>query len=150
MSTRLHTPLAALAAAALVAGFSSEVSAASGQVDLKMAKAGVIIGGTSGTGTLRFRGRTYPLLINGASGGFTFGGSDAVLTGRISNIRRASDIQGPYNAASWGGAIGAGQQTITLTNQNGAVLQLNGTLTGLMVNADTGSMQIQMAGRPHR
>ena len=145
MDLRLHTTIAALAATALIAGLASTASAASGTVNLTVAKGGFVIGGSSGTGTLQFKRRTYPLVISGMSGGFTFGGSEARLTGRIANIRRPTDIEGAYNSATGGAAIGyQGQQSITLSNANGAVLQLSGTLTGLMVNADLGGMSIQL------
>ncbi len=94
MDLRLHTTIAALAATALIAGLASTASAASGTVNLTVAKGGFVIGGSSGTGTLRFKRRTYPLVISGMSGGFTFGGSEARLTGRIANIRRPTDIEG--------------------------------------------------------
>lgn len=148
MNPRLHTAIAAFAATALIAGLPSTASAANGTVNLTVAKGGFIVGGSSGAGTLRFKRRTYPLVISGMSGGFTFGGSEARLTGRIANIRRPTDIEGTYSSATGGAAIGTqGQQSITLRNENGAVLQLNGTLSGLMVNADLGGMSIQMQRR---
>jgi hypothetical protein len=148
MNLRLHTTIAALASTALIAGLASTASAASGTVNLTVAKGGFVIGGSSGAGTLRFKRRTYPLVVGGMSGGFTFGGSEARLTGRIANIRRPTDIEGTYTSATGGAAIGyQGQQSITLSNERGAVLQLNGTQTGLMVNADLGGMSIQLQRR---
>jgi hypothetical protein len=145
MNLRLHTTIAALAATALIAGLSSTASAASGMVNLTVAKGGFVVGSSSGTGTLRFKRRTYPLVISGMSGGFTFGGSEAILAGKIANIRRPTDIEGAYRSTTGGAAIGyQGQQSITLSNDRGAVLQLNGTQTGLMVNADLGGMSIQL------
>jgi hypothetical protein len=145
MNHHLHTTIAALAATALIAGLASTASAASGTVNLTVAKGGFIIGGSSGSGTLRFKRRTYPLVISGMSGGFTIGGSEARLTGRIANIRRPTDIEGAYSSATGGAAIGyQGQQSITLSNDKGAVLQLNGTQSGLMLNADLGGMSIQL------
>jgi hypothetical protein len=145
MRTRLHFAITALAATALVAGLPSNAPAASGVVNLTVAKGGVIIGGSSGTGTLRFKRRTYPLVVGGVSGGFTFGGSEARLAGRIANIRRPTDIEGSYSSTTGGATIGnQGEQSITLSNEKGVVLQLKGTLTGLMVNADVGGMTIQL------
>jgi hypothetical protein len=145
MNLRLHATIAALAATALFAALSSTASAASGTVNLTVAKGGFVIGGSSGAGTLRFKRRTYPLVISGMSGGFTFGGSESRLTGKIANIRRPSDIEGSYTSATGGAAIGyQGQQSITLSNEKGAVLQLTGTQAGLMLNADLGGMSIQL------
>ena len=145
MYPRLNFAITALAATALMAGLSSNAEAASGMVNMTVAKGGVIIGGSSGSGTLRFMRRTYPLVIGGVSGGFTFGGSEARLAGRIANIRRPADIEGSYTTTTGGATIGnQGEQSITLSNEKGVVLQLKGTLPGVMVNADVGGMTIRL------
>jgi hypothetical protein len=110
----------------------------------------MVIGGTNGTGTMRLRGRTYPLVVSGVSCCFTFGGSQAVLNGKIANVSRASDIEGSYSASSAGATIGQGQQAITLTNAKGAMLQLTGAQSGLMLNVDLGGMTVQLAPPPQR
>src|SRR5262245_23403407 len=125
MYLRVSTITAALAAAALVAGLSTS-QAATGNVNLTVAKGGVAIGATNGTGTMRLRGRVYPLVVSGVSCCFTFGGSQANLSGTIANVSRATDIEGSYSASSGGLTIGQGQQSIMLTNGKGAVLQLTG------------------------
>ena len=137
--------MAALAATVLIAGLPANASAATGTVNLTVSKGGVVIGGSSGTGTLRFKRRTYPLGIGGMSWGFTFGGSEARLAGQVANIRRPTDIEGTYSAATGGATIGnQGRQTIRLRNEKGALLELTGTLAGLMVNADVGGMSVRL------
>ncbi len=144
MFVRATTAL--LAACFLVATLPSAAPAATGAVNLTVSKAGVVLSGSSGTGTLKFKRRTYPLVISGMSWGFTIGGSEARLVGRIANIRRPTDIEGTYSAAAGGATIfDQGQQSVTLTNEKGAVLQLTGTLRGLMINADVGGIAIQLA-----
>ena len=54
----------------------------------------------------------------------------------MSHISRPSDVEGVYGAAGAGAAIGTGARAIVLTNEKGAVLELSGRETGLMVNAD--------------
>src|SRR5215813_9303276 len=71
----------------------------SGSVRFNVIKAGFVIGGSAGRGTLVFHGRRYPLSIGGVSYGFTFGGSATDFVGRVSNIRRPSDVNGVYGAA---------------------------------------------------
>ena len=65
-----------------------------------------------------------------------FGGSKTVLRGRVSHIRRPSDVAGIYGAGGAGAALGAGVRAIVLTNEKGAVLTLSGRQVGLMANAD--------------
>jgi hypothetical protein len=144
----LKTFLRAICAAVLtlvVAGLSSTARADSGTVRLNFIKAGFVIGGAAGSGTLTFRGRTYRLSIGGLSYGFTFGGSQTWLRGRVSNIFRPSDIEGVYGAAGAGGTIIRGPQAIVLANQRGAVLELSGVQTGLMVNLDLSGMGLSLA-----
>ena len=116
----------------------------SGSVVLTVYKAGWIIGGSGGYGTLTFRGRSYPLSVGGIDYGLVFGGSKTVLRGRVSNIYRPSDVAGVYGAAGAGIAVGRGARAIVLTNQKGAVLELTGHQVGLMANADLSGLAITM------
>jgi lipid-binding SYLF domain-containing protein len=141
MRSSLRVALVALAA--LLAASASAV-ADSGTVRISFVKAGWVIGGSVGSGTLTFRGRTYPLSIGGLSYGFTFGASQTDLHGRVSNIFRPSDIEGVYGAGGAGAAVLRGAQAIVLTNQKGAVLQLSGSQTGLMVNLDLSGMAVSL------
>ena len=88
-------------AAMLGVGLHSAI-ADSGNIALTVYKGGWIIGGSAGSGALYFRGRTYGLGVGGLDYGLVFGGSKTVLRGRVSNIRRASDVAGVYAAAGAG------------------------------------------------
>src|SRR5215813_6041044 len=116
----------------------------SGSVRFNVIKAGFVIGGSAGRGTLVFHGRRYPLSIGGVSYGFTFGGSATDFVGTVSNIRRPSDVNGVYGAAGAGVAVGPGAGAIVLTNQNGAVLRLAGRQAGLIVAADLNGLVISL------
>lgn len=133
-----------VALVAMLAAGLSPARADSGTVRISFLKAGWVIGGNVGSGTLTFRGRTYPLTVGGMSYGFTFGGSQTNLRGTVSNIFHPSDIEGVYGAAGAGATVIRGPQAIVLTNQKGAVLQLSGTQTGLMVNLDVSGMALTL------
>jgi hypothetical protein len=126
----------ALISFAALVGVSSAALADSGWVTLTIYKAGWIIGGSGGSGTLTFHGRRYPLSTGGLDYGLVFGGSRTVLRGRVRNIDRPSDVAGVYGAAGAGLAVGSGARAIVLTNQKGAVLELTGRQVGLLANAD--------------
>jgi hypothetical protein len=143
MSFTLRVALVALLAFA-GAGLPSASYADSGTVTLTIYKAGWIIGGSGGGGTLTFRGRSYGLSTGGLDYGLVFGGSKTVLHGRVSNINRPSDIAGVYGAAGAGLAVGGGARAIVLTNQKGAVLELSGRQFGLMANADLSGLAITL------
>jgi hypothetical protein len=131
----------ALAVCALVV-LDSQAMAGSGSVRLRIFKAGIIIGGSAGEGTLTFQGRRYPLSVGGLSYGFTFGASETRFRGTVSNIRRASDVAGVYAQAGAGAAAVKGAQAVVLTNQNGAVLQLAGEQTGIIVSLDLSGLAL--------
>src|SRR4051812_48448521 len=137
---------AALVALTALMGLSlsSAAMADSGTIRITVIKAGWVIGGSAGSGTLYFHGRAYPLSVGGIDYGILFGASKTDLQGRVSNIRRPSDVAGVYGAAGAGLAIGAGARAIVLTNQKGAVLELAGRQVGLMANADLSGLAITM------
>ena len=131
-----------LALAAMLASLASPARADEGTVTIQFFKAGWVIGGAYGKGVLSFRGEQYLLKVGGLSYGFTFGGSQTSLAGRVRNIRRVEDVNGVYGAGSAGAAIIKGGQAIVLTNQNGAILELSGTQTGLIVNLDLSGLAL--------
>jgi hypothetical protein len=126
------------------ASFSSAAYADSGTIRINVLKGGWFIGASGGSGTLYFHGQRYPLSIGGLSAGLVFGASQTYLSGRVSHIQRPSDVAGVYGAAGVGAAVGRGVRGIVLTNEKGAVLELSGRQTGLMVNADLSGMAISL------
>jgi hypothetical protein len=122
--------------------FTTAADADSGGISFSVIKAGIIIGGSAGSGTLSFHGRQYPLAIGGLSYGFTFGASETHFRGTVSNIRGPGDVSGVYAAGNVGAALGRGAQAIVLTNQHGAVLELTGSSVGAIVSADLNGLVI--------
>ena len=141
MLSSLRVTLVALVA---MLAMSFSALADSGTVRISFVKAGWVIGGSIGSGTLTFRGRTYPLSIGGLSYGFTFGASQTNLHGRVSNIFHPSDVEGVYGAGSAGAAVIRGPQAVILTNQKGAVLELAGSQAGLIVNLDLSGLALSL------
>ncbi len=144
LSNTVRAAVVALTAVSAVA-LTSSAYADSGRISFKVVKAGFVIGGSGGSGTLTFRGKRYPVSIGGISYGFTFGASETRFHGTVSNIRRASDVAGVYAQAGAGAALGrAGAQAIVLTNQNGAVLTLTGNQRGAIVSADLSGLALSV------
>ena len=123
---------------------SSASYADSGSIRLTIYKAGFVIGGSGGSGTLSFHGTTYGLSAGGLDYGLVFGGSKTELRGRVSHITRPSDVAGVYAAAGAGLAVGTGARAIVLTNQKGAVLELSGKELGLLANLDLSGLAITL------
>ena len=142
LSSAIRAALVALTVTGM--GLATAAYADSGTIRFNVLKAGIVIGGSGGTGTLVFHGRRYPLAIGGVSYGFTFGASATDFVGTVSNIRSPSDVNGVYGAAGAGAAVGRGAGAIVLTNQNGAVLTLSGHQAGLIVAADLNGLAISL------
>jgi hypothetical protein len=115
-----------------------------GTISFSVIKAGFIVGGSGGSGTLTFHGKSYRLGIGGISYGFTFGASETRFHGTVSNISRPSDVSGVYAAGNVGAAVGRGAQAIVLTNHKGAVLALTGSSVGAIVSADLNGLAISV------
>jgi len=142
-SFEFRTALIALIAM-VGASVSSVAHADSGLIRISVVKGGWVIGASGGSGTLTFHGQQYRLSIGGLSAGIVFGASQTYLSGRVSHISKPSDVEGVYGAGGAGAAIGVGAQVIVLTNEKGAVLELSGRQTGLMVNADLSGLAITL------
>ena len=138
-----RTILAAVVAV-MAASVSFAAHADSGTIRISVLKGGWFIGASGGRGTLTFHGRQYRLSIGGLDAGLVFGASQTYLSGTVSNIFRPSDVAGVYGAGGAGAAVGTGVRAIVLTNEKGAVQQLSGRQTGLMLNADLSGLAISL------
>ena len=143
ISSGFRVGLVALMALAGVS-LSSVAKADSGTISIRIVKAGFVIGGSAGSGVLTFHGKRYPLSVGGLSYGFTFGASETRFHGRVTNIRRPSDVAGVYGQAGAGAAVIRGAQAVVLTNQSGAVLTLSGAQKGLIVSADLSGLALSL------
>src|SRR5258707_12926913 len=102
ISHRIRAAVVALTAFACFAP--SAASADSGTIAFRVVKAGWVIGGPGGSGTLLFHGRRYPLAIGGGSSGVGVGASPTVFRGTGGHIRGPHDAAG----ADWAAGRGAG------------------------------------------
>jgi lipid-binding SYLF domain-containing protein len=137
---------ATLAAAALLAGsgFTSTAQAETCSISFTVVKAGLVIGGQGGSGTLRCRNRSYSLAIGGLSYGFMIGASETRFRGTATFNGSPRSIAGVYGAGGAGAAIGRGAQAMVLANQSGAVLAITGYQRGLQINADLSGLALSM------
>jgi hypothetical protein len=132
-----------IATAAVLVSATSRSYAETGTLRVSVAKAGFIFGVGGGTGILRFRGKDYPLRIEGFSAG-TIGVARADLVGVARNLRTASDIVGSYSAVSAGVSVAGGAKSAKLQNSKGVVLELRGTQVGFEASLNLAGVTIAM------
>ena len=99
-------------------------------IELKGGSVAVGIGFSWGSGTLTYKGNTYPVSVDGLSVG-SVGISDAAASGNVYNLKNLTDFNGNYTAASAGAAVGGGGGVTTMKNQNGVTINLTSTTQGV-------------------
>ena len=135
--------MSTLAATALLA-FAPAALAANGTIEIEIYKAGFIVGGSGGSGTLKLGGKSYPLSIGGVSLGATIGFSKAQLIGTVRNISQPSDIEGTFSAGTAGVAVAGGPKVAELKNSKGVELSVKGQQVGLEFSVDLSGMEIKL------
>ena len=122
-----------------------QAEAQSARISMKIAKAGFVLGVSTGSGTLHYQGRTYRLSIGGLRAGLIVGASNARMSGEVYNLHKLRYIEGTYGAVQASATAGAGGgQNWVLENVHGVRLVLRGVQTGLEASLDAGGMKITL------
>ena len=104
------------------------------------------IGFRWGSGTLTYKGKDYPVKVNGLSIG-KVGMTGVSAHGEIFNLKHLQDFNGHYNVGAEGTrgvTIAKGKAGTIMTNQAGVIVRLAATQTGLDVNATGGGVDMQI------
>jgi hypothetical protein len=104
------------------------------------------IGFRWGSGTLTYKGKNYPVKVNGLSVG-KVGMTDVSAHGEVFNLKHLQDFNGHYDigaAGTRGVTVGSGKAGTVMTNQAGVIVRLSATQTGLDVNATGGGVDMQI------
>lgn len=121
-----------------------DATAQTARISMKIAKAGFVLGVSTGSGTLHFQGQTYRLSIGGMRAGLIVGASNARMRGEVYNLHKLRHIEGTYGAIQASAAAGTGGQNWVLENVHGVRLVLRGIQTGLEASLDAGGMRITL------
>jgi hypothetical protein len=140
MKTKLATLLAAASAlllASCATRMSNDPTAPSGPPDatvsLDIAQASYYGSASSGGGTLRFQGRSYPISIK-AIGGGGLGAQSINATGKVFHLKSLAGFPGTYTGARSGLTLLNGRMHERLENDRGTVIYLTGRTSGLSTN----------------
>ena len=104
------------------------------------------IGGSSGSGTLTYRGKNYPFRVSGFAVG-RVGVTSSSAVGDVFNLRHLQDFNGHYTvsgAGTRGVTLGAGRTGTIMSNHAGVIIRLSSTQQGVAVNATGGGLNIQL------
>ena len=104
------------------------------------------VGFSSGSGTLTYKGKSYPVKVKGLSVG-KVGITSSSAYGEVFNLKHLQDFNGHYDvggAGTRGVTVGAGKSGTLMTNQAGVIVRISSTQQGVSVNATGGGVDMQL------
>ena len=134
-------------AAALSLPFSSALAKASlpdATLQLNQGSVAAGIGFSWGGGTLTYRGKRYPVSVDGLTVG-SVGISRATAAGSVYNLKKLEDFNGNYTAAGAGGTLGGGAGVTEMKNQNGVVIGMKSTTQGASLKLAAEGIKLSLA-----
>ena len=99
------------------------------------------IGFSWGSGTLHYKGKSYPISVDGLSVG-SVGVSSASARGNVYHLKQLSDFDGTYAAVKAGATVGGGGGVSSMKNQNGVVINAVSTSAGLKLTIGAGGVKM--------
>jgi hypothetical protein len=115
-----------------------------GVVQMQQIQAAYIGSGSTGTGTLSFRGQSYPFSVNGLGVG-GIGVSQIEAQGYVYRLGSVQQFPGSYGQARYGFAVGqASAGDLLLQNPSGVIMRLRAKRQGLMLSLGADAMVINM------
>ena len=104
------------------------------------------IGGSSGSGTLTYKGKNNPFKVSGMAIG-RVGVTNSSAVGDVFNLRHLQDFNGQYTvsgAGTRGVTLGAGRTGTIMSNQAGVIVRISSTQRGVAVNATGGGLTMRL------
>ena len=119
-----------VAALGSIGGMAAADDTPSGTVTIESKSIALGIGVSWGDGKLNYEGKSHDFSVKGLSV-IDLGVSKVSARGKVFNLKKLEDFSGTYAAAQAGAAVGGGMSVVVLRNQNGVVLELTSTQTGI-------------------
>ena len=127
----------ALLATTLLVGslaLAADAKRPSGRVTINETQFAFILGGSTGGGTLTFKGKQYPFRIGGLTVGANVGISRMSAAGEVYDLKDVSKFPGTYTRLDASIALGGGVGGLQLRNENGVIMRLESRTQGLQLN----------------
>jgi len=102
------------------------------------------VGFSWGKGTLSYKGKTYPVKVEGLSVG-EVGVNQATAVGNVYNLKKLGDFDGNYTAAAAGGTLGGGAGVTEMKNQNGVVIGMKSTTQGASLKLAAAGIKLSVS-----
>ena len=103
----------------------------------------LILSGSSGTGTLTYKGLEYPFRLRGMSVGPNVGVSKISATGEVYDLVDISKFPGKYSKMEGSVTLALGGGGSVLKNENGVIINLTNISEGIQINVSAGDVIIE-------
>ena len=113
-----------------VASAKGKKAAPDATIELKAGSVAAGVGFSWGSGTLKYKGKSYPISVTGLDVG-SVGASEITASGKIYHLTKLEDFAGNYAAVEAGATVGGGGGAVTMKNQNGVTATIVATTRGL-------------------
>jgi len=113
-------------------------------VQLSEGTVAVGVGFSWGKGTLSYKGKSYPVKVDGLSVG-ELSIDRATAVGNVYNLKKLSDFDGNYVAAGAGAAVAGGAGVTAMKNQNGVTIELRSTTQGASLKLAAEGLKLSVA-----
>ena len=120
------------------------------KLSLSGTSAAIGVGTTWGSGTLTYKGKTYPVRIRGLDIG-AVGGASINAKGDVYHLKHLSDFDGTYVAIGAGAAAGPGAGHSIMRNEKGVVIDLAAETEGVLLKAGVDGVKLELdrTRKPH-
>ena len=131
------------AAFAGVCGVATAADTPVGTVTIESKSVALGVGVSWGDGKLRYKGKTHTFSVKGLSV-VDLGVSKVSAKGKVFHLSKLEDFSGTYAASEAGAAVGGGASAVALRNQNGVVIELTSTQTGVKLTLAGEGIEVKL------
>lgn len=114
----------------------------SGTFEFEGTSVRLIVGGGSGKGVLRFKGKDYPFEAKGASVGGV-GAAELHAVGEVRYLRNIEDFAGTYTGVTIGATVVKGKGAANFQNSKGVVVSVKQKSDGAMLGLGISGFEVK-------
>jgi hypothetical protein len=112
-------------------------------IELKEGSVAAGIGFSWGSGTLTYKGKSYPVSVDGLSVG-SVGITEAAASGKVYGLTDISKFDGLYTAVAAGATAAGGGNLAAMKNQNGVRIDLVSTTQGVSLKLAAEGVKLKL------
>ena len=101
------------------------------------------VGFSWGEGTLVYKGKEYPVSVEGLTVG-SVGITSATASGKVYQLKDIKDFDGNYTAFSAGATAAGGESVTAMRNQNGVTVELVSTTQGVKLTLGPSGVRMKI------